>query len=57
MHADRVDATRGHAKGDAAIRGTARDLLLMIWGRDPLGAVDTFGDAAVIDLFRAVARS
>jgi uncharacterized protein (TIGR03083 family) len=56
FHADRVDAVPGHAKGDAAIRGTARDLLLQVWGRDALGELETFGDEAVIATFRAAAK-
>lgn len=57
LHADRVDVRRGHAKGDAAIRATARDLLLEMWGRDPLGEVEPFGDASVVAMFRAAARN
>jgi uncharacterized protein (TIGR03083 family) len=56
LHADRVDVARGHAKGDAAVRGTARDLLLMMWGREPLGAVEHFGNESVIDTFKAAAQ-
>ena len=40
--------TREHAKGDAALRGRAQDLLLSFWGRDvpvgAVGAVDVVGD-------------
>lgn len=39
--------TREHAKGDAALRGTAHDLLQVLWRRRPLDAVTVFGDAAV----------
>ena len=52
----RVDATRGHAKGDAALRGAARDLLMMVWGRDPLGAIEHLGDDSVIATFRAATK-
>ena len=38
---------REHAKGDAAVRGPAEDLLLVLWGRLPLDAADVIGDAAV----------
>lgn len=55
MHADRVDVARGHAQGDAAIRGAARDLLLQVWGRDPIGDVEVFGDVDVVSRFRAAA--
>jgi uncharacterized protein (TIGR03083 family) len=56
LHAERVDAARGHAKGDAALRGAARDLLLLVWGRDPLGPVEHLGDASVIATFTAAAK-
>ena len=38
---------REHAKGDAAVRGPAEDLLLVLWGRRPLESADVIGDAAV----------
>jgi uncharacterized protein (TIGR03083 family) len=56
MHDDHVDVARGHAKGDAAIRGTARDLLLEVWGRAPIGEVEVFGDESVVATFRRGAR-
>jgi uncharacterized protein (TIGR03083 family) len=56
FHADRISAARGHAKGDAAIRATARDLLLVVWGRDAIGATETFGDQTVIERFRTLPR-
>jgi uncharacterized protein (TIGR03083 family) len=51
---------RTHAKADVAIRGTASDLLLALWGRQPLasGAFEVFGDAdAVAGLLTRVAMS
>jgi len=56
LHATRVDAVRGHAKGDAALRGRARDLLLMVWGRDPLDEVEHLGDERTIATFTAAAK-
>jgi hypothetical protein len=56
LHPEHVTVERGHAKGDAAIRGSARDLLLQTWGRDPLGELEVFGDDAVVALFRAAAK-
>jgi uncharacterized protein (TIGR03083 family) len=56
LHPDRVEVARGHAKGDAALRGSARDLLLEVWGREPLGPMEIFGDEAVVATFRAAAR-
>jgi uncharacterized protein (TIGR03083 family) len=45
----------GHAKGDAAARGTAEDLLLVLWGRRPLdqSGIEVFGDRAVFDAWMA----
>lgn len=37
----------GHEKGDAAVRGTASDLLLWLWGRRSLDELEVFGDASV----------
>ncbi len=47
-----IDFTREHAKGDAAIRGRANDLLLWLWGREA-GPVEILGDTAVAERFRA----
>ena len=41
------DVTREHAKGDAAIRGAASDILLALWRRRPLSTVDIVGAARV----------
>ena len=49
------DVTREHAKGDAAIRGPADDLLLVLWRRLPLDAVEVIGDRAVAE--RLLART
>ena len=45
--------TREHAKGDAAIRGPAHDLLMVLWRRQRLDSVDVVGDAAVAERFVA----
>jgi len=44
---------RAHAKGDAAIRGTASDLLLALYKRTPLDSVEVLGDTAVAEEFAA----
>ena len=44
----------GHAKGDAAVRGPAGDLLLWLWGRLPLDGLEVFGDRTAADALRAV---
>jgi len=57
LHPDRVEGAHGHVKGDGALRGAARDLLLMAWGRDPLGTVEHLGDEAAIATFIAGTKS
>ena len=47
------EVTREHAKGDAAIRGGAGDILLALWRRRDLSTVDVVGDAAVAARFVA----
>lgn len=44
---DRVEVEHTHAKGDAAVRGPASDLVLAVWHRLPLDRVDVVGDAAL----------
>jgi uncharacterized protein (TIGR03083 family) len=48
------EVERAHAKGDAALRGPASDLLLAVWHRTPLTDLDVVGDAdrarAILDL-------
>ena len=44
---DSLVLTREHAKGDAAMRGAAHDLLMVLWRRAPLSSVDVIGDAGV----------
>jgi uncharacterized protein (TIGR03083 family) len=44
-------AEETHAKGDAAIRGAASDLLLALWRRLPLDRVEVLGDHAVAERF------
>ena len=53
LAAEGARAEEGHAKGDAAIRGTASDLLLALWRRIPLDAVEVLGDRSVADAFVA----
>ena len=44
---------RGHGRGDVAVRGTASDLLLLLYRRLEPGAVETLGEAAVLERFLA----
>ncbi|MGH1504804.1 MAG: maleylpyruvate isomerase family mycothiol-dependent enzyme [Acidimicrobiales bacterium] len=45
---------RRHAKGDAALRGNASDLLLALWGRLPVERLDVVGDADVAKAWLAI---
>ncbi|MBP1632279.1 MAG: hypothetical protein H6Q11_567 [Acidobacteria bacterium] len=45
--------SREHAKGDAAMRGPASDLLLVLYRRLPPGVLETFGDTGVLERFLA----
>lgn len=47
-------ATFEHAKGDAAARGTASDLLLYLWGRGR-ATLECFGDEELLDAWASVA--
>ena len=47
------DVAREHAKGDAAIRGTANDILMALWRRGPLSACDLVGDVELAARFQA----
>jgi uncharacterized protein (TIGR03083 family) len=52
---DGLVITREHAKGDAAIRGEASDLNLVMWRRAPLTAVEVIGVRAVAEQLVAYA--
>ena len=41
----------GHGKGDCALRGTANDLLMALWRRQPLSALEVLGDEALATRF------
>ena len=50
-----LQVRREHAKGDAALRGTAQDLLLSLWGRRHRSpAIDVVGDPLVADAWLAL---
>jgi uncharacterized protein (TIGR03083 family) len=53
---DHLDHRRQHTKADAALRGTACDLMLWLVGRQPAAApmFETFGDLTIIDAWKAV---
>lgn len=51
----RVDVSHQHAKGDAAVRGSASDLFLWLWGRVGDDAVEILGDDSVARSWAALA--
>lgn len=53
LEPDGVVVEREHAKGDVAVRGTASDLLLYLWGRPVQERLDIVGDPVVMDTFFA----
>jgi uncharacterized protein (TIGR03083 family) len=52
LNPDGLVVTREHAKGDVALRGTASDLLLGLYGRMSIDALDVIGNAAVLTRWR-----
>ena len=44
----------GHAKGDAAVRGPAGELLLWLWGRLPLDGFELFGARSAAEALREI---
>jgi hypothetical protein len=48
-----LTVTHEHAKGDAAARGPAQDILLYLWGRGRDG-LECHGDDALIDAWSSV---
>ena len=46
----------GHAKGDAAVRAPADDLLMFVWRRIGTSEVEVLGDVALVDEFWAYLR-
>lgn len=47
---------RGHAKGDAAVRGPLTDLLLFTFGRQDDANLETFGDRVLLDAWLRASR-
>jgi uncharacterized protein (TIGR03083 family) len=50
---EKLVATPEHAKADAAVRGSASDLLLFLWNRVPASALDVAGDVSVAEAWNA----
>lgn len=53
MQPEAVSVTRGHAKGDVALRGTAGDVLLYLWNRVDPSALEVFGDISLAQRVQA----
>jgi uncharacterized protein (TIGR03083 family) len=53
---DGPEITRTHAKGDVAARGSASDLLLLVYGRVAPERVDVFGDVDLLRRFQELSR-
>lgn len=54
-HPDNVEWEHAHTKADVAARGTASDLLLLVWCRLPPSRLELFGDAGLLDRWQAAA--
>jgi len=52
---DTIEWDHSHSKADVAVRGTASDLLLVMWSRIPASRLEVFGDAALIDRWQEAA--
>lgn len=50
---DGMAVEHAHAKGDLAVRGTASDLLLLLWNRIGPERCEVFGDAGLLERWRA----
>lgn len=44
-----IEMSKEHAKGDAAVRAPASDLLLLLWGRRTPDEVEVFGDQGIVE--------
>jgi uncharacterized protein (TIGR03083 family) len=51
-----VIVTREHARGDVAVRGSASDLMLLVWRRLPASHVEVLGDAELLNRFVAAIK-
>jgi uncharacterized protein (TIGR03083 family) len=54
-HPDRIEWEHAHSKSDVAARGSASDLLLLVWGRLPPSRLEIFGDASLLDRWQNAA--
>ena len=56
LTADGFTVDHGHGKGDVAVRGSAVDLLLLVYGRRGIddAGIECFGDAGLYDRWRSL---
>ena len=54
-HPDRIDWEHAHSKSDVAARGTASDLMLLVWCRLPPSRLELFGEAGLLDSWQTAA--
>jgi uncharacterized protein (TIGR03083 family) len=47
-----AEVVREHRRGNVAVRGSASDLLLLLWGRVGAEHVEVIGDAAALEVLR-----
>jgi uncharacterized protein (TIGR03083 family) len=57
FNGEAVAVATEHAKGDIAIRGSAEDLFLWLWGRISPDRLDVHGNAALLDRYRRLVPS
>ena len=55
LGADKIEWRSGHEKAEVAARGTASDLLLMLWSRLPPSRLELFGDAELLSRWQSAA--
>jgi len=53
LGADAVTVEHAHAKGDVAVRGSASDLLLLLWNRVDSAGLEVFGDRTILERWRS----
>ncbi|WP_068165661.1 maleylpyruvate isomerase family mycothiol-dependent enzyme [Rhodococcus phenolicus] len=53
LGAETLTVEHAHAKGDVAVRGSASDLLLLLWNRLDSAGFEVFGDRAILERWRS----
>ncbi|MFV0523035.1 MAG: maleylpyruvate isomerase family mycothiol-dependent enzyme [Acidimicrobiales bacterium] len=55
LHPDELVYEHSHAKGDVAARGSASDLLLLLWSRITPDRLEVFGDSSLLERWQRAA--